>query len=308
MNRLILISLTILLTVLWTSACQSSSDQRPLQSPAQDYSRIQGPIENLRMLNEDLYSGSEPSDLIHYQQLSDLGIKTVISVDAIAPNPQLADRFGIRIVHFPIGYDGISDKRATQLSQALSQLEHPIFINCHHGTHRGPAALCVGAIGAGIITTEQAESFLTASGTSPNYPGLWEAARTATPLDDTTIQAITDFPARAPVPGFVDSMGQLDRLHDRLWDLADNDWKTPDKHPDLSASAISGRIYDMMRTMSTLPYMEEDGREMREKMIESTELSRVLETQIQSGDDESALITLEAFARSCKDCHSQFRN
>lgn len=308
MTRLILIILTTMLTVLLTSACRSSNGSQPIQTIKHDHSRIQGPIENLRMLNQNLYSGSEPSDLIHYQQLADMGIKTIISVDAIAPNPQLADRFGIRIVHFPIGYDGISDERTTQLAQAISQLEHPIFIHCHHGTHRGPAALCVGAIGAGLITTHQAESFMTASGTSPNYPGLWDAARTATPLDDAAIQSTTDFPAHAPVPGFVDSMGQLDRLHDQLWDLADNDWQTPDEHPDLSASAISSRMYDMMRTMSTLPYMDEDGREMRQKMNESTELSLVLENQIQAGQHESALVTFKAFSKSCKDCHSQFRN
>lgn len=270
---------------------------------------ILGPIENLHKLNQDLYSGSEPSDLIHYQQLAELGIKTVISVDAIAPNPEYANRFGIQIVHFPIGYDGIREERATQLAQAISQLEHPIFINCHHGKHRGPAALCVGAIGAGMITNEQAESFLISAGTSLNYPGLWDATRTASMLDSDSINADVEFPAHAPVPGFIDSMGKLDRLYDRLWDLADDDWQTPADHPDLSASAVSGRIYDLMRTMQTLPYFEVgEGLEMREDFQYSTELARQIEIQIDKNNHSEAQTMLEAFSKSCKDCHTQFRN
>ncbi len=305
MIRLIL----TILTVSMLCSCRSSSEARSDKPTPQTNQKILGPIENLYQLNDGLYSGSEPGELMHYQQLADLGIKTVISVDAIAPNPDYAKRFGINIVHFPIGYDGISDERAVQLAQAISQLEHPIFVNCHHGKHRGPAALCVGAIGAGLITTQQAESFMTSTGTSHNYPGLWDAARTASPLDSSTQHADVEFPAHAPVPGFVDSMGQLDRLYDRLWDLADDDWQTPADHPDLSASAVSGRVYDLMRNMLTLPYFDEgDGKEMLADFEHSTELARQIEVNIEQNNHDGALSMLSAFSKSCKDCHNEFRN
>lgn len=290
-------------------SCRSSSGTHSDKRLPQTNQEILGPFENLHRLNQDLYSGSEPSELVHYEHLAGLGIKAVISVDAIAPNPDYANRFGINIVHFPIGYDGISDERATQLAQAISQLQHPIFVNCHHGKHRGPAALCVGAIGAGLITTTQAEAFMTSAGTSPTYPGLWDAARTARVLDSNTRYASVEFPSHAPVPDFVDSMGQLDRLHDRLWDLAENNWQTPAEHPDLSASALSGRVYDLMRNMLTLPYFDEDeGHEMRRDFEDSTELARQIEININQNNHEGALSKLNAFSRSCKDCHNQFRN
>lgn len=305
MIRLIL----IILTVSVLCSCRSSIEAHSEKPHPKTHPRILGPIENLHKLDQDLYSGSEPSDLIHYQQLADLGINTVISVDAIAPNPGYAHRFGIQIVHFPIRYDGISDERAVQLAQAISQLEHPIYINCHHGKHRGPAALCVGAIGAGLITTQQAESFMTSAGTSPNYPGLWDAARSASMLDTDTNNADVGFPTHAPVPGFIDSMGKLDRLNDRLWDLADDNWQTPADHPDLSARAVSGRIYDLMRTMQTLPYFDIGvGQEMRADFEHSTKLARQIEIQIYENDHASVLTTLKAFSKSCKDCHTQFRN
>ncbi|MBO6512553.1 MAG: hypothetical protein JJ974_01135 [Phycisphaerales bacterium] len=301
-------SLRLILVIFVLAVVSLISSCRSTHAPSHKHAIIPGQIKNLRTLVPTLYSGSEPSSLDHYRQLSDLGIKTVISVDAIAPDAQLAERFGIRVVHYPIGYDGISDQRAEQLAQAIAQLEHPIFLNCHHGTHRGPAALCVGAIGAGRITNTQAESFMTRAGTSLNYPGLWDAARTAESLDQSTLQQQGLFPERAPVSGFLDAMGQLDRLHDRMLDLAENGFETPQEHPDLSASAVSGQMYDLMRTIEMQPSLNEYAPEMRSAFSQSTEHARMLEIHIETHDHTKALESLRAFSRSCKDCHRRFRN
>ena len=109
-------------------------------------------LHNLHTLTPDLYSAAEPVGEPAYDELAALGIKTVISVDGIAPNKELADQYGIRVVHIPTTYDGITDEQSKQLAHAIATMPRPIFVNCQHGKHRGPAALCVGAIGAGEIT------------------------------------------------------------------------------------------------------------------------------------------------------------
>jgi len=266
------------------------------------------PIKNLHALTPTLYSGDEPATAGHYAQLARLGIRTVISVDAIAPDPALADPHAIRIVHLPIGYDGIEPDRAAQLAAAINTLEHPIYLHCHHGKHRGPAALCVGAIGAGLTTNDQAAAFMNLAGTSENYPGLWDAARKATPLDPATLQSITDFPTHAPVPGFIEGMGQLDRLHERLWDLAEDNWQTPEDHPDLSATAVSGQIHDHLRAMLELEFFRKRGTMMRSRFESLTETARLVETSLIEKDYGEALVALDTMSQSCLDCHEHFRN
>jgi len=288
------------LALLLPAACSST--------PARKETTLPNPIKNLHLLAPGLYSGDEPATAAHYDQLAALGIKTVISVDAIAPDPDLADRHNIRIVHLPIGYDGIDNSRATELAAAIAQLDHPIYLHCHHGKHRGPAAIGVGAIGAGIITNDQAIEFMTDVGTSSNYPGLYAAARNAKPLEKETLNAVHDFPARAPVSSFGKSMGKLDRLHDRLWDIAEDDWQTPEDHPDLSPTAVSGQIHDLMRSMLDLDFLNNEGIAMRPEMIASMKAAGDIETKITIGDFPAAMTALDALNNLCIDCHDQHRD
>ncbi len=297
--RLIWFPIVFILTLL--VACSSNTPR------ASTTTLPDGPIHNLHQLSEGLYSGGEPPTNAHYAQLADLGIRTVVSVDAIAPNPELAEPYGIRIVHLPIGYDGIDEQRAIELAAAIQTLEHPIYVHCHHGKHRGPAALCVGAIGAGLITNDQAQEFMQTTGTSPKYTGLWEAARIAQPLDDSTLARVDELPERAPVSSFVDSMGHLDRLHDRLWDMSEDDWKTPEDHPDLSPTAVSGQIHDLLRAMLEDDIITQEGQGMHTMMITSINAAAQVERDIDSGRFSEAYRSMDALHQSCVDCHDKYR-
>jgi protein tyrosine phosphatase (PTP) superfamily phosphohydrolase (DUF442 family) len=297
--RLIWLPIVLILTLL--VACSTSPPRESAQTLPP------GPIHNLHQLSEGMYSGGEPPSSDHYAQLAELGIRTVVSVDAIAPNPELAEPYGIRIVHLPIGYDGIDEQRAIELAAAIETLEHPIYVHCHHGKHRGPAALCVGAIGAGLITNKQANDYMLLTGTSPKYTGLWEAARIAQPLDDPTLASVEELPSRAPVSSFVDAMGQLDRLHDRLWDMSEDDWKTPEDHPDLSPTAVSGQIHDLLRAMLDDEIVAQEGQSMRTMMVTSIDAAARVERDIDAGRFEDALGSMDALHQSCVDCHDRYR-
>jgi len=288
------------LALLLPAACSTT--------PARSGTTRPEPIKNLHILAPGLYSGDEPATAAHYDQLSSLGIKTVISVDAIAPDQDLAAQYNIRIVHLPIGYDGIEETRAIELAAAITQLEHPIYLHCHHGKHRGPAAIGVGAIGAGIITNNQAIEFMTIAGTSLNYPGLYSAARNANPLDQSILDIVQEFPARAPISGFVESMGKLDRLHDQLWDIAENDWQASADHPDHSATAISGQVYDHMRAMLQLEFFKKKGSMMRSRFEDSIRTAGEVESSINDNYFPAALDALNSLSNSCIDCHDRFRN
>ncbi len=296
-------ALSILTLVLLTIAVASCANQQPVHTPQVDA------IPNLHPLTDRLYSGGEPVGQQVYQQLAGLGIQTVISVDAVAPDQALADKYSIRVIHLPIGYDGIDADRAAALTKALVTIDGPIYLHCHHGKHRGPAALAVGAIGAGEITNEQGRDFLVLAGTSKDYPGLWDAVADASPMDR---QALNDesitLPAAAEVGDFLEVMSSIDRAHEDLWICADNGFVAPPEHPDLAPASLARQIRDGLQALEHDPLVEQEGGLFAMWMEESAALASRVEAEIIAGNTQAAMDALYALGDSCVDCHSKYRD
>ena len=186
-------------------------------------------------------------------------------------------------------------------------MPRPIFVNCHHGKHRGPAAICVGAIGAGEITNELALEFMTIAKTSPKYKGLWKAAADARPLsqselhDDSIVLV-----ERAVVADFVEGMGELSRLGDLLNDTADNGFQAPEDHPDLAPVSLAGQMHNIFRDMEDDPETIEGGDEFLELLRNSRDLASLLEQQIEREEINDAYGTIQKLFESCSECHERF--
>ncbi len=112
-----------------------------------------------------------------------MGVRSIVSVDGAKPDVEMARAYGMRYVHLPHGYDGIPPARAESLAKAVSELQGPIYIHCHHGRHRSPAAASVACVSAGLIAADQALDVLKLAGTSKNYIGLYSSVAQATRLD-----------------------------------------------------------------------------------------------------------------------------
>lgn len=266
-------------------------------------------LHNLHQLTPDLWSAGEPVGEPAYAELAAIGIKTVISVDGMAPNKELAARHGITVVHLPIGYDGISEQRSRELAHAMATMPRPIFVNCHHGKHRGPAALCVGAIGSGDITSEQAAAYMKTAKTSPKYTGLWKAAAIATPLSEAELHdASIVLVEEAEIEDFVEAMAEIDRLYEFLQLCADNNFNAPEDHPDLAPISLAGQIHNMLRGMEDDQAVADGGPEFFDMLIVSRDRASQLETQLEHNDILGSFATLELLTDSCSDCHSKYRN
>ena len=191
-------------------------------------------VENAYRLSPRLYSGGEPRGKQAFAALKALGIKTVISVDGATPDAETARRYGIRYVHLPAGYDGIPREQAVRIIKAARTLSGPVFVHCHHGKHRGPAAVAICGLANEAWTKEQAVSWLERAGTATDYRGLYEAARGFAPPTATELErAGGEFPERAKVPAFVEIMVRVDGHWDRLKAIQKADFKPPADHPDL---------------------------------------------------------------------------
>jgi protein tyrosine phosphatase (PTP) superfamily phosphohydrolase (DUF442 family) len=99
-----------------------------------------GGLHNVYRITNHLYSGSSPEGEEGFRSLQKFGIKTIISVDGARPDVAMAHTYHLRYVHLPFGYDGIPRQRILELAKAVRDLPGPVYIHCHHGKHRGPAA------------------------------------------------------------------------------------------------------------------------------------------------------------------------
>src|SRR5205807_10192310 len=123
---------------------------------------------------DKLLSGSGPEGAAGFRSLRELGVKTVISVDGMTPEVELARREGLRYVHLPIGYDGVPREQALRIARAVRDLPGPVYLHCHHGKHRGPAAAAVATLCLDAsCPVEAAVAFMKQAGTDPRYRGLY---------------------------------------------------------------------------------------------------------------------------------------
>jgi hypothetical protein len=136
-------------------------------------------IHNLLQAAPHVFSGSEPAGEPAFRSLRELGVTMIVSVDGAEPDVTGAAKFGLRYVHIPIGYDGIDTQAGRALARAAKEATGNIYVHCHHGRHRGPAAAAVVCMAAGSLTAEQSAALLAMAGTSPDYAGLWRRCGTA---------------------------------------------------------------------------------------------------------------------------------
>src|SRR5882757_8959774 len=139
MNRLF--CFLILAVALVASGCQRNGQpaaNHP-KPPSDTSTKIEKDgLHNVYRINDKLFSGSSPEGEEGFRSLKEMGVLTVISVDGAKPDVARARKFGLRYVHIPIGYDGISRPQTLRLAKAVRDLPGSVYLHCHHGKHCGP--------------------------------------------------------------------------------------------------------------------------------------------------------------------------
>ncbi len=274
-------------------------------------------LPNLVQIHPRVMSGGLPEGDAAFQELSDLGVKTIISVDGAKPDVETARKFGLRYVHLPHGYDGIPDERVKQLAKAVRDLEGPLYVHCHHGKHRSPAAASVACVAAGLISPSAAISVLALAGTSPNYRGLYLATERAQPLGSPLLDELdVDFQEIVDVPPMAMAMVSLEHTHDHIKALSEAGWRTPQAHPDLEpaheALLLQEHFSELLRT-------DEVGQQTKRfrELLQDSELAAVeLASELRKwrtvvGDQRPPALLgqlAERISTNCQSCHQAFRD
>jgi len=261
-----------------------------------------GSLGNVHQLTGDLYSGAEPGDRSAYEDLQAMGIRTLISVDAIAPDASLAGEYNIRVIHLPIGYTGISEQRINELAFALQSSLKPVYLHCHQGKHRGPAALCAGALALGLITHDEAKAFMINAGTSSVYSGLWAA------VENTEKHAsIEPMPLheQQPVRTISKTMSRIARNSTRVDSIVYPEAHRADPEPAYSPAVYAAQIHNLFRTLRTSDESREYGRVFMDDLDYAVQAASDLEQAFAKDDPSLVIDALDMLKNSCARCHDK---
>jgi len=290
---------------------------KPQTTIPTDISKIELPgLDNVFRVMDKLYSGSGPEDEAAFKSLEKLGIKTVISVDGAKPNLVLAKKYGLRYVHLPIGYDGISRDQALRLAKAVLELPGPIYLHCHHGKHRGPAAAAVVRFCLeDQCSVSMAVEVMKRAGTDPRYQGLYAApSKITSPTSKDLADLSPDFPETTKFAPLAQAMVAIDIHWDHLTETRKAGWKTPANHPDIDPAHEALQVVEHYREITRLPNAKERPEDFQ-RFLESAEKSAsALECLLRAGKKTAQINGVEAekfFQQSkmaCNKCHAKYRD
>jgi hypothetical protein len=265
-------------------------------------------LHNLLLLTPAIYSGSEPQGEEAFAELAKLGVKVIVSVDGAKPDVENARKHGLRYVHIPIGYDGIPAEAGLAFARLVcetSESGDTLYVHCHHGKHRGPAAAAAICIAAGAADNESAKEILITAGTSKDYPGLWrDVASYKLPPANAKLPELVE---TAKVHSLTAAMSSIDRGFDNLKLSRDGGWKPLADHPDIEAAQeaiiVREAFHESGRNLTA-----GFGDEFRTLLREAEALTTELETQLKANDTTAATQTMIRLEASCKQCHTKHRN
>ena len=313
------LSLMFALAIVHEKACSAQEETTsPTAARLAPFKLDTKHLPNAIQIHERVASGGQPDGEQGFLELKELRFKTIVSVDGAKPDVAIARQFGLRYVHLPHGYSGIDPERVSELAKAIRDLDGPIYIHCHHGKHRSPAAAAVACISAGLIEPDPTCSILKLAGTSENYRGLFDVVKSAHRIAESSLDAIQpEFPESAKLPPMAVAMVDLERTYAQLEQLAHSQWKPSADHPALDpaheALLLREQFTEMLRMESVVPRTVA----FRKFLIESKSDAKLLEEtlrmkkQEQNASPSASSRLSELFARisaNCTNCHQQYRD
>lgn len=268
-------------------------------------------LPNLVQLRPRVFSGGLPEGDAAFAELQKRGVKTIISVDGAKPDVATARKFGLRYVHLPHGYDGIETERGEQLAKAVQSLPGPIYIHCHHGKHRSPAAAAVACIGAGMLTAEEGTQVLATAGTSPQYRGLFAAVARTQPIPREKLSKLeVEFREVEKIPPFAEAMVHLEHTFSHLKLCVDAGWKTPANQPALTpaheALLLREHYTEMLRTEDVAHRPAAFRKLLQESETNARDLERLLNDKTTKREQLAA--AFQKITADCTTCHRDFRD
>ena len=265
-------------------------------------------FERLHRWSDHVIQGSQPQGEASFRELAALGVRTVLSVDGAVPDLDGAAELGLQYVHVPIGYDGISPDEQARIVKAARQASGPIFIHCHHGLHRGPAAAAIARIVVDGVSRDEAYTGLEESGCSPAYDGLFEAVKTFVPPTPEQLEAVGPLASAVRPKGIQETMVQVDEGWDYFKALEAASWNPPADAPDKSPAHELTILREDFAELDRLEAAQAKGADFLAHSRSAQEHIAALQAAWLSGDAAARTQAFVGLKADCTACHATYRD
>jgi protein tyrosine phosphatase (PTP) superfamily phosphohydrolase (DUF442 family) len=263
-------------------------------------------IENLIQVTDGIYSGGEPT-LAGLEHLQVLGVKILVSVDGLTPDREAAEKLGMSYVHIPLGYDGIDSVQLQDFVTLMTQQSNKIFFHCHHGKHRGPAAVAACLLIAKKLSKEQAIQFMRGAGTAKEYAGLYRSIEELNTSNHQP-QEFSQLLKKSRHKSMAQWMAELDRA----WEIVQEQQKSAEADIDPDQLKIMAEAF---RESARVAGQDKDlygDPAATEKLIrwlsECEKETREIQGHVLNKAQQKARVLIKALAKNCVDCHTEYRN
>jgi protein-tyrosine phosphatase len=303
-----LAALLALPTAFW--ACNPGNATRETTSTA-SAAPIEGHVPGLQRLHrwsDRILQGEAPASDTCLAELADLGVTTVLSVDGAVPDVERAARFGLAYVHVPVGYDGITPDEQARIVKAATDSPGPIYIHCHHGLHRGPAAAAIARIAVDGVSREDAYKGLEESGCSPAYDGLFAAVKDFVPPSAETLAALPPLPSAVKPQGIQDGMVHADERWSYVEALKAANWIAPADAPDKTPAHELTILREVFREIDRLDEAQAKGDDFLAHSSSVQQRITELQSALGSRDAAACAAAFDALKADCKSCHVAYRD
>lgn len=296
--------------------CQSSDPSpdagAPAAAPAQVTYDDHGTPEGLHEFNpftERVTSGAQPEGDVAFRNLAALGFRTIVSVDGALPDVTTAKRYGLRYVHVPMQYSGVRPEEAAQLAKAVESSDGPVYIHCHHGKHRSPAATGAACVALGYLTPDQAVAEMKESGTDAKYQGLFRDVAAARQLTPEQLAAVSSNLPESVSPGdLATAMVDVDLRWEHLKASKAAKWGVPPKNPDVDPPHEARMLWEHYREIARLSDAKSHGEKFLKFLADGETSAKSLEAALRAKDAEKSNTAFDAGAKACSGCHKAFRD
>jgi hypothetical protein len=295
------------LILLVLAACASSAPEA-VQVKLTDQGTPEGLPRFKQWKGSKIVQGAQPEGDIAFRNMQALGVTTVVSVDGAIPDIAGAARHGLTYVHVPIGYDGLTRAQALEIAKAVRDAPGKVYMHCHHGKHRGPAAVMMARVALEGISNEQAVHCMEESGTSPKYQGLYRDVRAFKVPTRAELDAAPDAPNKVVPAGLRAMMVDVSHRFEFIKASKIEKWKAPADSPDVSPAHEARMLWELYRESARLEESKKLGDEFLAMLKDGEEAAVSLEKALRGNDAEAAGKAYKAVKANCGACHSEYRN
>jgi protein tyrosine phosphatase (PTP) superfamily phosphohydrolase (DUF442 family) len=267
-------------------------------------------LSNFYQLNDRVFSGSSPNSDAALASLTNLGIKTIISVEGTKPDVEAARKFGLRYVHLPIGYSGLSTEQANRIVKAAASLPGPVYVHCQYGWQRGPTGAALICQGLDGWNPQQATAWLTVADKTSNYTGLFLTVQNfRAPAPAVLGNLPEDFPETTEVTDLAKEMVQFQEHYKTLRQFRQAGFQKLPAHSELTAADEARIFLAQIQDLQKSALISKYDSNFHTRLADTEIIAKMFqENLLASPRDTNALdMNLRQFNVNCVNCHRDYR-